>query len=162
VTQQEIEPMMKNAQPQEIEALFVQSAGRMSYSDGRLMLQETAPTTLLFSDRPERITGHIPTEEFVDSWDKGDNSFASDPPNAVLSIFHPDEVSDVVVVLKYPSYKDGRMAYEVDILDGEMPAIGGPSALFIDVIGRPLTPVSMAGMRRRETRRTGRRVGRRI
>lgn len=161
MTQSEIERTM-NAQPQEIEALFVQSAGRMSYANGRLMLEETAPTTLLFSDRPERITGHIPTEEFVDSWDQGENSFASDPPNAVLSIFHPDEVNDVVVVLKKPSYTDGSMTYDVEILDGDMPAAGGPSALFIDVIGRPLSPVSLAGVRRREMRRTGRRVGRRI
>jgi hypothetical protein len=42
-------------------------------------------------------------------------------------------------------------------LDGEMPAEGGPSALFIDVIGRPATPVSAAGMHRRTRRRTRRR-----
>jgi len=46
------------------------------------------------------------------------------------------------------------------ILDGEMPASGGPSALFIDVIGRPATPVSAAGMHRRTRRRTRRRVRR--
>jgi hypothetical protein len=40
----------------------------------------------------------------------------------------------------------------VVILDGEMPAEGGPSALFIDVIGRPLSPVSVAGMHRRDRR----------
>jgi hypothetical protein len=72
----------------EIEALFVQSAGGMAYQDGMLILEQLSPTTLMFSDRPERVTGHV-TEEFVDSWDQGDNSFASDPPNAVLSIFTP-------------------------------------------------------------------------
>jgi hypothetical protein len=42
--------------------------------------------------------------------------------------------------------------FSFSILDGEMPAEGGPSALFIDVIGRPLSPVSVAGMHRRDRR----------
>jgi len=158
-SQADLEPIAK---ADEIEALFVQSAGSMSYDNGSLTLQELAPTTLFFSDRPDRVTGHIPTEEFVESWGQGKNSFAEDPPNAVLSIFHPHEVSDIVVILRNPRLAPGSIAYEIEVLDGEMPAQGGPSALFIDVIGRPLTPMSMAGMRRREGRRVGRRVGRRI
>ena len=86
----------------EIEALFVQTAGGMAYHDGKLTLHDLAPTTLFFSDRPDRVTGHISSEEFVDSWDKGPDSFASNPPNAVLSVFHPDGVSDVVVEITEP------------------------------------------------------------
>ncbi len=142
----------------EIEALFVQTSHGMSYEDGRLSLQTTAPTTLFFSDRPDRVTGHISTEEFVDSWDKGPDSFESNPPNAVLSIFHPDSVSDIVVELIDPVLSGSELTYDVVILDGEIPASGGPSALFIDVIGRPATPVSAAGMHRRTRRRTRRRV----
>ena len=141
----------------EIEALFVQTSHGMSYEDGRLTLQTTAPTTLFFSDRPDRVTGHISTEEFVDSWDKGPDSFESNPPNAVLSIFHPDSVSDIVVELIDPVLSGSELTYDVVILDGEIPASGGPSALFIDVIGRPATPVSAAGMHRRTRRRTRRR-----
>ena len=144
----------------EIEALFVQTAHSMRYEDGVLTLGSTAPTTLFFSDRPDRVTGHVSTEEFVDSWDKGDDSFESNPPNAVLSIFRPDMVSDVVVELMNPELVGKDLNYEVVILDGEMPADGGPSALFIDVIGRPATPVSAAGMHRRTRRRTRRRVRR--
>jgi hypothetical protein len=43
--------------------------------------------------------------------------------------------------------------YTVEILDGEMPASGGLNSLFIDAIGRPLSPVSVCGVRRRERRR---------
>jgi hypothetical protein len=89
----------------------------------------------------------------VESWDKGDDSFASNPPNAVLSIFHPEGVSDIVVELMDPSLTSGQLTYVVEILDGEMPASGGPSALFIDTIGRPLSPVSAGGMHRRDRRR---------
>ena len=146
----------------EIEALYVQSARGMSYQDGRLTLEGIAPTTILFSDRPDRITGHIPSEEFLDSWGEGDNSFADDSPNAVLSTFTEDEINDVVVVLSEPALDGDQMSYSVDILDGEMPEGGGASSLFIDTIGRPLTPVSVAGCHRRGRRRGRRRARRRM
>jgi hypothetical protein len=79
----------------------------------------------------------------------------------VLSTFAEEHVNDVVVVLKAPTLDGDQMSYEVEILDGEMPASGGPSSLFIDVIGRPLSPMSVAGVRRRGRRRGGRRMRRR-
>ena len=152
-----MDPKDKNVQSvvdaPEIEALFVQTAHSMSYEDGKLILHTLAPTTLFFSDRPDRVTGHITSQEFVDTWDKGPDNFASNPPNAVLSVFHPDKVSDIVVELTEPVLSGSKLTYMVDILDGEMPASGGPSALFIDIIGRPLSPVSVAGMHRRDRRR---------
>jgi hypothetical protein len=137
----------------EIEALFVQTAHGMRYGDGKVALEGLAPTTLFFSDRPDRVTGHIPSREFVESWGEGPDSFAANPPNAVLSIFDSDEVRDIVVELKDPVLVGSELTYTVEILDGEMPVSGGPIALFIDVIGRPLSPVSMAGMHRRRSRR---------
>jgi len=141
----------------EIEALFVQTSHGMSFENGKLTLHTLAPTTLFFSDRPDRVTGHITSQEFVESWDKGPDSFESNPPNAVLSIFHPDMVSDIVVELLDPELSGADLTYDVVILDGEMPPSGGPSALFIDVIGRPASPVSAAGMHRRDRRRDRRR-----
>jgi len=41
----------------------------------------------------------------------------------------------------------------VNVLDGKLPTSTGPVALFIDPFGRPLSPVSAAGMHRRERRR---------
>jgi hypothetical protein len=142
----------------EIEALYVQTAERISYDDGRLTLHNVAPTTLFFSDRPDRVTGHVSSPEFVDTWGEGKDSFAADPPNAALSIFGDNQVHDVVVVLSDPVRKGRQITYTVAILDEEMPATGGPSSLFIDVIGRPLSPVSICGMRRRERRREMRRL----
>lgn len=147
----------KLVEADEIEALFVQTAGGISYDDGKLTLHTLAPTTLFFSDRPDRVTGHLTSREFVESWDKGTDSFAATPPNAVLSIFHADGVSDLVVELMEPVLAGDQLSYTVTILDGDMPAAGGPSALFIDTIGRPLSPVSVAGMHRREDRRMMRR-----
>jgi hypothetical protein len=145
--------MQSIVQADEIEALYVQTATGMSYANGKLTLHTLAPTTLFFSDRPDRVTGHVTSQEFVATWGKGKDSFASDPPNAALSIFHADGVSDVVVVLASPKLEGGDLTYTVKILDGEMPAGGGPSSLFIDVIGRPLSPISICGVRRRQNRR---------
>ncbi len=148
-------PEEANVEPKEIQALFVQTAKSVVFENGRLTLNGLAPTTLYFSDRPDRVVGHITSDEFLDAWDEGEDSFADDPPNAALSVFSHDgdEIHDIVVVLKDPGLKVDVMTYNVEILDGEMPASGGPSSLFIDVIGRPLTPVSVAGARRRRRRR---------
>ncbi len=145
----------------EVELLFVQSSSGTRIDGDRLHLSGIGATTLAFSDRPARVAGHVPTAEFVDSWDKGDDNFASDPPNAVLSTFLGDEVNDVVVVLRDPQVADGSLSYQVEVTDGELPVGDGPSSLFIDMIGRPLTPMSIAGVRRRGRRRGRRRARRR-
>jgi hypothetical protein len=56
----------QKASSDEFEALYAQTAAGMAYEDGQLTLNGIAPTTLYFSDRPQRITGHVPTEEFLD------------------------------------------------------------------------------------------------
>ena len=138
----------------EIQALYVQTAHGMTYDGGKLTLHTVAPSTLFFSDRPDRVTGHVSSDEFVQTWGDGEDSFASNPPNAALSIFGDgEEIHDVVVELYEPVLAGGDLTYRVDVLDGELPASGGPSSLFIDVIGRPLSPVSVAGVRRRDRRR---------
>ena len=102
-----------NPEDQEIEALFVQTAGGMTFADGVLTLSGMAPTTLLFSDRPDRVTGHLTAQDFFDSWAVGDDSFADNPPNAVLSIFTEAEIVDVVVVLQNPTLDGDQMTYEL-------------------------------------------------
>ena len=141
------------SEAKEIEALFVQSAGGMAYDNGRLTMHGLASTTLMFSDRPDRVTGHVPSEEFLDSWGEGDDSFADDPPNAVLSIHHEPLPQDIVVVLRNPRLAGDDLVYDAEVLDGETEAEGTAASLFIDEIGRPLTPISFAGANRRERRR---------
>jgi hypothetical protein len=99
------------------------------------------------------------TGEFVDDWATGPNSFAEDPPNAVLSFIQPDAdaPSDVVVVLRDPKLTQPDLGYSVELLEGQMPTSAGPCTLFIDPLGRPLSPGSVAGVRRRERRRERRR-----
>jgi hypothetical protein len=133
--------------------LFVQNAQSIHYADGKLTLKGVSPTTIMFTDRPERIAGHMATARFVPFWSKGKDSFLADPPNATLSIVNEDQVNDVVVVLRDPDLKGDELSYHVRVLEGEMPAKGGPVSLFIDIIGMPLTPLSYAGVARRTYRR---------
>jgi hypothetical protein len=144
---------------EEIESLFVQTAHGLTTTDGTITLKTLSPSTLYFSDRPKREVGHMSTEHFVNVWDEGENSFADDPPNAVLSFLDPKHEfpEDTVVVLREPRLEGGDLTYSVEILDGTLPKEAGPVALFIDPFGRPLSPVSLAGMNRRDRRRDRRR-----
>lgn len=137
-----------------VQYLFVQNAHSISSEGDKLTLHGIGPTTLFFSDRPQRIAGHGATAELVKDWSEGEDSFANDPPNATLSILGgEDEIVDVVMVLSDPVLKNDQLTYTVKVLDGTLPAKGGASSLFIDVIGRPLTPVSAGGVARRTRRR---------
>jgi hypothetical protein len=143
-------------QLEDIEALFVQTAGRLTSDAGKVIrLQHLSPSTLYFGDRPNREVGHMSTLRFVELWGEGENSFAVDPPNAVLSFAEPEDYTpeDVVVTIRNPSLDGDTLSYEVDVLDGTLPTSTGPCALFIDPFGRPLSPISLAGMHRRERRR---------
>lgn len=138
------------AQAKQADFLFVQNAASMSYADGKLTLKGVSPVTVFFSDRPERIAGNMATQVFVPFWNDGKDSFAKDNPNANLSVLEKDKFNaDIVVTLSNPVLKGDELSYDVKVLQGTMPASGGPSSLFIDVIGMPLTPLSYAGVARR-------------
>lgn len=144
----------------EQESMFVQTAQGVDSASGTLTLKGVTPSTLYFSDRPERVAGQMATSDFVDLWGAGENSFESDPPNAVLSFLEPggDVPEDAVVVLTEPRLSDGELSYSIDVLEGAVPASTGPVTLFIDPFGRPLSPVSVCGVRRRQRRRMRRRM----
>jgi len=143
------------------ESMFVQTAQGIESDGETVTLRGITPSTLYFSDRPQRVVGHMTTADFVDLWSIGDNSFESDPPNAVLSFLEPgaDVPDDVVVVLKEPNLDGGgELTYSIEVLEGTVPEYAGPVTLFIDPFGRPLSPVSVCGVRRRERRRVRRRA----
>jgi len=133
--------------------LFVQNANRVTYADGKLTLAGVSPATVMFSDRPERIAGHMTTPRFVPFWSGGSDSFLKDPPNATLSFLEDETLEDAVVELRDPVLAGNDLSYRIKILEGTIPSSAGAASLFIDIIGMPLTPVSFAGARRRAWRR---------
>jgi hypothetical protein len=137
------------------QSMFVQTAQGAASDGTTLTLKGVTPSTLYFSDRPQRVVGHMTTADFVELWDEGENSFEEDPPNAVLAFLEPgeDAPEDAVIVIQQPRLEDGELSYSIQTLEGAVPATAGPVTLFIDPFGRPLSPVSVCGMRRREMRR---------
>lgn len=135
--------------------LFVQTANSMSFekSTRKLTLHGVSPITVFFSDRPERIAGNMKTAAFVPFWSEGKNSFLSDPPNADISILEGGALRQVVAVLESPVLKGTDLSYTIKVLQGDVPAKATEVSVFIDVIGMPLTPVSVAGVARRSYRR---------
>ncbi len=111
------------------ESMFVQTAQGITSDGGTLTLHGITPSTLYFSDRPQRIVGHMATGDFVDLWDEGDNSFQADPPNAVLAFLQPgDEVpEDAVVVIQEPRLDDGSSRTRSRSSTGRFRRRPGPS-----------------------------------
>jgi len=140
-------------QSKNVDVLFVQNAKNVSFSEGKLVLRGVNPVTVCFTDRPSRMAGHMQTSRFVPLWSQGKDSFLKDNPNATLSVFSGDNVSDLVVELSNPQLSGDDLTYDARILEGSPPANGGACALFIDIIGMPATPMSYAGVARRAWRR---------
>jgi hypothetical protein len=147
--------MFAHAEETEEIVFFVQSAKSVEFDAGSgvLILKDVSPVMIWFTDRPQHLAGHEMVQDFVGTWDKGKDSFASNPPNATLSMFQNDQVQDAVVVLSDPQLKGNDLVYHVNILEGKIPATAGISTLFIDSAVRRVA--------RRTSRRTARRVERR-
>lgn len=150
-----LRPRLARAAEEMADFLFVQTASAMTFdkASSRLTLEGIGATTLFFSDRPERIAGNMDTAAFVPFWSKGKDSFLSDPPNADLSILEGSKLQQVVAVLENPELNGNDLTYTVKLVGGEMPEKGSDVSVFIDIIGMPLTPLSYAGVARRNYRR---------
>jgi hypothetical protein len=137
-------------QAKKADLLFVQNAKDITIDGEKLILKGISPTVLFFTDRPERIAGHMTNERYLQLWkEDGKDSFLKDPPNATVSIFAADKVVDLVVTLRNPQFKGDDVTYDIKVIRGKLPEKGGPCAVFIDIIGMPMTPLSYAGATRR-------------
>jgi hypothetical protein len=141
--------------PKEADFLFVQSSKVMTFdkSTNKLTLTGVSPITVFFTDRPERIAGNMKTASFIPFWSEGKDSFKSNPPNADISLLEGKTLTQIVVELQDPALTSDDLTYTVKLIKGEMPAKATDVSVFIDIIGRPLTPFSYAGVARRSFRR---------
>jgi hypothetical protein len=141
------------------QAMFVQSAQGMLFDGARLTLEGMSPSIIYFCDRPVREAGHLTWDALLELGGGGNDSFEVNEPNAAVSVFGPDgEVVEAVVMLTAkPSMSEDRAIFPVELLDGDLPTAGGATILFIDPIGRPRSPTSVAGAHRRHRHRAVRR-----
>ena len=138
------------AKPDIVPSLFVFNSRGATLQGDTLTLTGVTRSSIIFADRPVRSAGHQPTADVIAEWGSGDDSFAKNPPNATLSVFSKDgSVKDAVVVLKNPKLEGDKLTFNVQTLEVDIAGADGGAALFIDIIGRPFTPMSFAGVARR-------------
>ena len=122
-----------------LQLMFVQSsAGFIADPSAQtLRLTDVTPQALYFSDRPERVAGHISMDDYLSYWREGADNFGEDPPNATLSVYEPGSTENSVVVVELiePSVEGNDIVYRYHLIEGQMPESGGAAALFIDWIG---------------------------
>jgi hypothetical protein len=140
-----------SAKPEVVPSLFVLNSRGATLQGGKLVLVGVSPSAIVFADRPVRAAGHDLTSRIVEDWGAGNDNFQKDPPNATVSAFQKDGggVRDAVVVLKNPKLEGENLVFDVDVLEGDIKGADGGASLFIDIIGRPFTPMSFAGVGRR-------------
>jgi len=129
------------AAPEAPQFMFVQSAEHIKVDPAKntFRLVKVNQQTLYFTDRPKRIAGHIKMADYLMEWTAkaGKDNFGVDPPNATLSVYEPEKPENTIVVVKItnPVVEGADLIYSYKVLDGTMPATGGPTSLFIDWIG---------------------------
>jgi hypothetical protein len=107
-----------------VQFLFIQHAQSGSVSEVNattftLELSDVSDKTIMFSDRPDRIVTSQSTSDFVGNWSQGEDSFAADPPNAVL-VLDDEEVEQrqqeiAVIELFNPEYDSEANTLRYDI-----------------------------------------------
>ena len=103
-----------------------------------LELDEVSDKTILFSDRPDRIVKSISTVDFIGNWSTGEDSFATDAPNAVLVVDEQEGKQDVAIVeLFTPVYNIDTKTLKYDVYPDnatsiDLPEEFGQTTLVID------------------------------
>jgi len=110
--------------------------------------QSDVTTAMGFTDRPERYAFNMTTSMIASMWGEGENSFAADPPNAVVedsrSRLGITEVTGFAIVDDLVTIQLDRMSYKSldsgDSLDGDVEDL----TLFIDSKAFKITGAGIA------------------
>jgi hypothetical protein len=131
-TTEEDDALLDASEPAQVE--FVQQAGGLTYANGRLELTQPAQMTVFFADRPRRFTGHMRNSDFAKYWTAAADGFGADPPNAAVVIADSEDPPVIVELKSFKLGDNGTLSYEVDVLEGKLPARAANVALFIDPV----------------------------
>ena len=131
---------LATAQPKpQASLLFVQMAQKIDYNktgptSGVMTLSDVPSQTMFFTDRPNRVVGNVPTSAFVTRWttDKGPNGFATNPPNAAVTVFQSHGPKTAIVELRNPRLDGNKLSYDVKVLQGISSTQPAEGVVFID------------------------------
>ena len=126
---------------QKPELLLVSTAEALVFDGDTVIFSGLNPEIVWFTDRPERQSGHITPARFLEAWHAGADSFAGDPPNAVLTM-EGHVGAPVIVELSNPRLDGTTMTYDISVLHGALPAKAGTNSIVFDskIIGIDLVP----------------------
>lgn len=114
--------------------LFVQTGSNFTSEGNRITLPYEREI-FAFTDRPNRSHAYWNAHEMVHLWDLGKDSFAEDPPNAVLTWVDNGEVREAEIELISASVDNlGRaITYEFAAeSSAALPEFGTYASLFVD------------------------------
>ena len=104
-----------------------------------LRMQKVGNQVVYFSDRPNRIAGHLTVAQYLREWTPaaGADNLGAVNPNATLSAYRPGEPNNSVAIVEIgnPKLDGADMIYTYKLIDGTIPLDGGATALFIDKVG---------------------------
>lgn len=114
--------------------LFVQTASGFT-ANGTTLSVPYEREIFAFTDRPNRLHAHINAHEMVNLWELGKDTFAEDPPNAVLTWVDNGQIREAEIELLSASVDDlGRaITYEIATESSAvLPEFGAYASLFVD------------------------------
>ena len=125
---------------QHAQAGSISAINETTYS---LELNDVSDKTILFSDRPDRIVTTVSTLDFIGNWSAGQDSFAADPPNAVLVVEEVEKQDTIIVELFNLVYDFDKKALKYGVIPGNVTSIDlpnkfGQSMVIIDTSGQPV------------------------
>jgi hypothetical protein len=96
--------------------LFVQTAQKIDYKDGVMTLYGVPAQTMFFTC-PNRVVGNLPTNALVAklTTDKEPNGFATNPPNAAVTVFEPSGAKTAIVELSNPRLDGSTLSYNAKV-----------------------------------------------
>lgn len=107
----------------------LQASGGSIEGDGsalELTLRDVAPEVTAFSERPERVAGTVPTDDYVGTWA---NEYEGDPPNAALSVNADGEATTLAVELDPPQRSGDDLTFRARQIEDPGDALDSPAVV---------------------------------
>jgi hypothetical protein len=118
--------------------MYVLTAGKMTYANGKLTLGRFDRTTLAFSERPFRMAHHVRTASFISTW--AHDSKPSGKPNGSIAMTAAGQPGTAAIELQHPRIGRNGLTFDVAVLDGKIPASATSVSLFVDAFPSIVSP----------------------